>query len=70
MTIETALSGLSYSMFCALLSLLIIGLSLLLGTAMVYVFIKVLGVFLKAMKGGVDNLKESAKALTQTVTTT
>lgn len=69
MTIEIALSGLSYSMFCALVSLLIVGLSLILATAMVYVFIKALVFLLKATKGGVDDLKETAKALSQTVTT-
>ena len=69
MTIELALSGLTYSMFCALLSLLIVGLSLLLSTVMIYGFIKVLSFLLRATKGGVDNLKETAKALTQSATT-
>jgi hypothetical protein len=64
MTIENALSGLSYSMFCALTSLLIIGLSIITGTAMIYGFIKALNYLLRAMKGGVNSLKESAKALT------
>ena len=69
MTIELALGGLSYSMFCALLSLLIVGLSMLIGTAMVYLFIKSLSYILKLMKGGVENLKETAKELTKATTT-
>ena len=69
MTIESALSGLGYSMVCALISLLIVGLSLISGTAMIYGFIKVLVLLLKIMKGGVSNLKESVKELSQTVTT-
>jgi hypothetical protein len=69
MTIEIALSGLSYSMFCVLGSLFIIGVSLLIATAMIYGFIKVFGILLKAMKGGMDSLKDTAKALSQTVTT-
>ena len=69
MTIELALSGLTYSMFCALLSLLIVGISLILGIAMIYGFIKALVFLLKATKGGVDNLKESVKALSQASTT-
>jgi hypothetical protein len=69
MTIENAISGLSYSMFCALASLLIVGISIILSTAMIYGFIKALNFLLKATKGGVDNLKETAKALTQSATT-
>jgi len=69
MTIEVALSGLTYSMFCALITLLLTGLSLLLATAMIYGFIKALVFLLGIMKGGVDNLKETAKALSLTVTT-
>jgi hypothetical protein len=70
MTIETALSGLCYSMFCSLVSLLIIGISLIIGVAMVYAIIKALVFILKIMKGGVENLKETVKALSQTATTT
>jgi ABC-type proline/glycine betaine transport system permease subunit len=69
MTIEIALSGLTYSMFCALLSLLIVGISLILSIAMIYVFIKALVFLLKATKGGVDNLKESVKELSHTIST-
>jgi len=68
MTIEQAISGLSYSMFCALTSLFIIGLSILTSTAMIYGFIKALIFLLKAMKGGVDSLKETAKALAYVAT--
>jgi len=66
MTIENAISGLSYSMFCALTSLFIIGLSILTSTAMIFGFIKALDYLLKAMKGGVSSLKESAKEMSQT----
>jgi uncharacterized membrane protein len=69
MTIETALSGLTYSMICTLFSFLIVGISIISSTAMIYIFIKALVYLLKATKGGVDNLKESVKALSQTVTT-
>jgi|GEM_PF-2540329 len=69
MNIELALSGLSISLACALGTLLLVGLSILLSTIMIYGFIKVLVFLLKATKGGVDDLKETVKALSQTVTT-
>ncbi len=69
MTIEQSISGLTYSMFCALISLLIVGVSLILATASVFGFIKSLVYLLRKMKGGVDDLKESVKALSQTVAT-
>jgi hypothetical protein len=69
MTIEVALSGLSISLFCALVVLILTGLSLISATAIVYGFIKVLVFLLKVMKGGLTDLKETAKALSQTVTT-
>jgi hypothetical protein len=65
MTIEIALSGLSYSMFCTLVSIFFICISLILSVAMIYCFIKALSFILKATKGGVDNLKENVKALSQ-----
>lgn len=69
MTIEMALSGLTYSMVCALLSLFVVGISLIASTAMIYGLVKTLGYIFKATKGGVDNLKESVKELSQTITT-
>jgi len=69
MTIELALSGLSYSMFCALLSLLVVGLGLLLSTVMIFAFIKALSYMLKAMKGGVNDLKETVKEMSDASTT-
>ena len=67
MTIEQSLSGLTYSIFCTLATLLFIGLSIITGTAMVLGFIKSLSMLLKTMKGGMNNLKETAKAFKSTV---
>lgn len=65
MTIEIALSGLTMSLACALITLILVGLSIIASTALIYGFIKVLSLLMKAMKGGIDDLKETAKALSQ-----
>ena len=63
MTIELALSGLSISLFCAITTLLFVGLSILFCTATIYYFVKGMNYFLTGMKGGFGDLRENVKAL-------
>lgn len=63
MTIELALNGLSMTLFCVLITIFLIGLSLVAGIAMVYVFVKSLSYLIKKMKGGLDELKRESKSL-------
>lgn len=69
MTIELALSGLSMSMFCTLITLLLIGVGLIFSAGMICGFIKALVFLLKVMKGGMDDLKESIRAMSPKITT-
>lgn len=69
MTIEFALSGLSMSLFCTLITLLLIGVGLIFSAGMICGFLKTLVFLLKVMKGGMDDLKESIKAMSPTIKT-
>jgi hypothetical protein len=53
MTIELAISGLSLSLFCVLVTIFFIGISIVAGTAMIYAFVKALSFLLIKMKGGI-----------------
>lgn len=63
MIIEEALSGLSMSLFYALVTLFLTGLGLVIATAILYGLIKTLTLLIRSMKGGVDDLIETAKAI-------
>lgn len=63
MTIEVALSGLSMALFCVIGTLLLVGLSIMLYTGMIFFFIKGMNWLLSRMKGGFEDLKENVKAM-------
>ena len=63
MTIELALSGLSLSLFCVVITLLLIGLSITICTAVIFFFVKGMNYMLSRMKGGFEDLKENVKAM-------
>ena len=63
MTIELAVSGLSMTLFCSLITILLIGLSIVIGASMVYGFVRSLTFLIKHMKGGILELRKESKSL-------